>query len=208
MTAVAVEALAYSHAMRIGTAQFAILGLLQDGAMSGYDVKRAIERSVGHFWQESFGSIYPTLADLAAKGLISLVDEDTSPGGRVRKRYRLTAAGKRELVAWIERPPQAHVERNELLLKLFFGSAVGTTTAVAHLKQSLRDAEGRLEEVTELERVLRAAPADDDAPYRLISIRLGAHGLGAHLAWCRESIARLEALGRSKPSRSRKRSRS
>ena len=194
--------------MRVGTAQFAILGLLQRGPMSGYDVKRAIQQSVGHFWQESFGSIYPTLASLAASGLVALVDEDTSPGGRVRKRYRLTAAGRLELVDWLARPAQPHIERNELLLKLFFGSAIGPEGALAHLTRSLRDAEDRLAQVTELERELRARPDDDDVPYRLLSIRLGVHGLGSHVAWCRESIAMLEALDRPKRARSPGRRRS
>lgn len=196
--------------MRVGTAQFAILGLLQRGPMSGYDVKRAIEQSVGHFWQESFGSIYPTLASLATDGLVALADEDTSPGGRVRKRYRLTADGRRALVAWLARPPQPHVERNELLLKLFFASAVGPEGALAHLTQSLQDAEGRLQAVVELERDVRAraddAHADTDTPYQLLSIRLGIHGLGAHVAWCRESIAMLEALaGPNRPRSSNRR---
>jgi PadR family transcriptional regulator, regulatory protein AphA len=193
--------------MRIGSAQFVILGLLQQGPMSGYDIKRMIERTVGHFWRESFGNIYPTLAGLATAGLIALVDEDTSPGGRVRKRYRSTAAGKHELVAWLEAPPQPYIERNELLLKLFFASAVGPERAIVHLARALDDAEARLAEVVALERAVTERPERDaDAPYRMLSIRLGVLGLGAYAAWCRESIEALRALPKPravKPRRAR-----
>jgi len=37
------------------TSSFAILGVLSLGAMSGYDVKKLIERSIAHFWNESYG---------------------------------------------------------------------------------------------------------------------------------------------------------
>jgi DNA-binding PadR family transcriptional regulator len=97
---------------------------IQRGPLSGYDIKRLVERSVGHFWQESFGTMYPKLAELAGSGLGDQLEDGATEGGRARKRYRITAAGKRALAAWLKLPPQPHVERNELLLKVFFASHV------------------------------------------------------------------------------------
>ena len=57
---------------RASTSRFAILGVLSLGAMSGYDVKKLIERSIAHFWNESYGQIYPSLNRLAAEGKLVL----------------------------------------------------------------------------------------------------------------------------------------
>ncbi|WP_279637931.1 PadR family transcriptional regulator [Corallococcus aberystwythensis] len=41
--------------------------------MSGYDLRSTIERSVGHFWQESYGNLYPTLERMAEERLVGRV---------------------------------------------------------------------------------------------------------------------------------------
>ena len=46
---------------RANTSRHAILGVLGFCPMSGYDVKKLIERSIAHFWNESYGQIYPIL---------------------------------------------------------------------------------------------------------------------------------------------------
>src|ERR1035441_9620557 len=48
---------------------YVLLGLLSiEPNQSGYDLRKAIESSVGYFWGESYGQIYPTLKRLAAGG--------------------------------------------------------------------------------------------------------------------------------------------
>ena len=41
--------------------KYAVLGMLATGPKSGYDIKQTIETSIGHFWNESYGQIYPIL---------------------------------------------------------------------------------------------------------------------------------------------------
>ena len=41
-----------------------ILGLLSHDDLTGYDIKKQIDRSIRFFWKGSFGSIYPALAEL------------------------------------------------------------------------------------------------------------------------------------------------
>src|SRR5439155_265174 len=54
-------------ARRANTSRYAILGVLSRRAMSGYDVKKLIERSIAHFWNESHAQIYPILNPLPAR---------------------------------------------------------------------------------------------------------------------------------------------
>ena len=44
--------------------ELAVLGALAVEPATGYGVRQAITQTLGHFWQESFGQIYPCLADL------------------------------------------------------------------------------------------------------------------------------------------------
>ena len=94
-----------------------ILGLLTWRPLSGYDLKVTIERSLGNFWSESYGQIYPQLTQLAQDGLIEPEAEPPSSG----RNKRFTASRM-----WASRPcrlagrsPCIAPKRDELLLKLF-----------------------------------------------------------------------------------------
>jgi DNA-binding PadR family transcriptional regulator len=90
--------------------EFAILGLLHEGPMHGYELRKRLASLLGAFRAFSYGSLYPALRRLQRAGLIV---EDLSPpaaddcatrswGKRARRVYRLTAEGKErvaELVA-------------------------------------------------------------------------------------------------------------
>lgn len=53
--------------------------------MSGYDMKKTIDSSVGLFYQASYGSLYPASKRLADKGLLSVSNDE---GGRNKKNIR------------------------------------------------------------------------------------------------------------------------
>ena len=193
---------------RESTCRFAILGMLCREPMSGYDLKGAIERSVGHFWQESYGNLYPALERMTEERLVELDPEDHSRGGRVRKVYRVTETGRTALAEWLRRPIVPHVERNELLLKLFFGAQVGPADSLAQVERSRAEAEGLLAALRLIDENVRQAQGDDpELAYRHLSIRAGLLGLEAHLRWCdeaREALQRLEpTTGSTKRRRAR-----
>jgi len=191
---------------RESTCRFAILGMLCREPMSGYDLRGAIERSVGHFWQESYGNLYPTLERMAEERLVELDPAEPSRGGRVRKVYRVTATGRTALADWLRRPVLPHVERNELLLKLFFGAQVGPVDSRAQVERSRAEAEGLLAALRLIDEDFRHSRGDDpELAYRHLSIRAGLLGLEAHLRWCdeaREALQRLERTTVSTDTRS------
>ena len=95
------------------------LGMLTDGEASGYDLKKHFESSFGHFFAAGFGSIYPALASLAEKELVSCrcVPQDGKPD---RKVYSITEAGRQQLVAELDNPNPTHKIRSEFLATLCF----------------------------------------------------------------------------------------
>ncbi|WP_246093167.1 PadR family transcriptional regulator [Subtercola boreus] len=70
-----------------GDVRVAVLALLAEQPMHGYQIIREIEERSGGTWKPSAGSVYPTLQLLADEGLIS---SEESNG---RKTYSLTEAG-------------------------------------------------------------------------------------------------------------------
>src|ERR1700742_1292761 len=83
--------------------EIAVLGLLNESPMHGYELRKRLAVLLGAFRAFSYGSPYPTLRRLSEAGWIS--DEeplDVAPGSPSRSRrgkrvYRLTADGKEHL---------------------------------------------------------------------------------------------------------------
>ena len=106
--------------MKPRSSRFALLGLLALRPMSGYQIRKTIERSISNFWNESFGQIYPTLADLVAEGLVREV-----PSKSRSRLFEPTQKGKKELERWLAEPIELSVSRNVFLLKLFLARFAG-----------------------------------------------------------------------------------
>jgi len=76
------------HRVRRGDVRSAILALLDDRPMHGYEIIQELEERTGGRWTPSAGSIYPTLQLLEDEGLVTPEEVDG------RKVYSLTDAGK------------------------------------------------------------------------------------------------------------------
>jgi DNA-binding PadR family transcriptional regulator len=101
---------------------YVILGALRSEPRSGYEIKQLVDRSTRFFWAASYGQIYPELRRLQSDGLIEVAGNGNN--GRRRVRYRLTEAGREELVDWLRGPELRYELRDEGLLKLFFADAL------------------------------------------------------------------------------------
>ena len=178
--------------------RYAVLGALSLEPSSGYEIQRGLERTVGHFWRESFGQIYPILADLVERGWAAVVSDE--PGPRPKRIYAITEAGLTELRRWLQ-VPVAVVDRprNEVLLKLFFGSAIPVDVGLAHIARHRERVAAHLATFDEIERGLRDERADDPGlPYWLATVRYGQLQAEAVLHWCDETADRLRASPRER----------
>src|SRR5215467_14409558 len=100
--------------MRSGVA-YVILGALDAGPRSGYEVKQLVDKATRFFWAASYGQIYPELRRLRDEGLIATVGNGESARRRVR--YERTDAGRDALVEWLRAPITRYELRDEGLLK-------------------------------------------------------------------------------------------
>ncbi|WP_062521789.1 PadR family transcriptional regulator [Demequina silvatica] len=90
-----------------GDVRAAVLALLAEEPMHGYQIIRQIEERTGGRWKPSAGSVYPTLQLLADEGLV------TAEMANDRKVYSLTEAAKDEAAAAAKDAPWAPTEPKE-----------------------------------------------------------------------------------------------
>ncbi len=189
---------------------YVILGLLSiEGNQSGYDLRKTIQGSVGYFWGESYGQIYPALKKLAAEGLIAPANSQrtgrrTRPrrggsgaaeGRQRRQAYSLTAAGRARLKEWLTMPYRVDPPRDEFLLKLFFGREAGPEVSVRHVREFQGRNRRLLATFEEIGRIGRAKNAQHPHfRFWILTLEYGVAQIRAGLKWSEEALRELEAL--------------
>ena len=97
--------------------ELAVLGLLKEAPMSGYELKKQLTVKLGAFWRVSYGSLYPCLKRLAADGAL---DVEVSPfTSRKKHVYRLTDQGNR-LFHQLESADGHELEQDRFSMRLAF----------------------------------------------------------------------------------------
>lgn len=79
-----------------------ILGLLKEGPLHGYELKRRLESIVGYFDTVSYGSLYPMLRKLEERGHVSKTLEEQPAQRRIT--YQITPAGEARFLELMRGP--------------------------------------------------------------------------------------------------------
>jgi transcriptional regulator len=79
-----------------GTAELAVLSVLEHGPLHGYEMARRIEQQTKGALRFTLAALYPMLYRMEQRGWIRGAWE-TSSSGRRRRCYRITPVGKKEL---------------------------------------------------------------------------------------------------------------
>jgi DNA-binding PadR family transcriptional regulator len=178
--------------------ELAILGLLQEAPMHGYELRKELATKLGTIRAAiSYGTLYPTLKRLRTAGLISetVPDEDTIPpmtSKRGRVVYKITADGKEhfaELLAQVG--PETYDDAGFGVHFAFFSRTDRATR--------LRILEGRRRRIEERREGLREVLARATDRLDAYTLELQRHGLDAcerEVRWLEELITN-ERSGRS-----------
>ena len=107
--------------IRLTPTSYIVLGLVAAaGRATPYELKQVHAASIGYFWSLNHAQLYAEPARLATAGYVT---EQRERGGRRRKTYELTDAGRRALAAWLSDPGTGSTElRDPGLLKLWLGA--------------------------------------------------------------------------------------
>jgi PadR family transcriptional regulator, regulatory protein AphA len=162
-----------------------MLGLLSLGPRTGYDIKTVVDRSTRFFWAASYGQIYPELRRLESEALIE--GEDAPKGGRSRRVYRITKAGREALREWLLGSTVTIEYRDESLLRLFFADALAREQALLLLEGRKQGHEQYLEVLHAIEQL----PGGKDPDFVDLVLRWGIEFNEWGAQWCEKHLKRL-----------------
>lgn len=147
----------------------AILGLLQQEEMTGYDLKTScFDQCIAHLWPADQAQIYRTLDKLVEQGWItcSVQIQHDRPN---RKVYKLTEAGASELNRWLQCHQPLPTVREPLLVQLFFAAQLPNEALIQLIEQQLV---ARHEKLAECEAIELPKLGDHSASREQIMQRL------------------------------------
>lgn len=162
------------------TTTFAILGMLTFGEMSGYDLSKFVEKSIGYFWSPAKSQIYSELRRLVDLGFA--VEQEVRQEDRPDKRvYRITGEGEEALRAWLhDQEVEQESYKNPLLLKLFFGRLMDHDALRAQLEGIKGQAAGLARELGEVERQIKG---EEEFFYPYMTLKAGLAHARATARW-------------------------
>ena len=173
--------------------EFAVLGLLHEAPMHGYELRKRLTGLLGAFRAFSYGSLYPTLRRMQRAGLIA--EEDGDPGRtaawgrRARRVYKITADGKERFAEMIaDAGPQTFDDDGFGVHLAFF------SRTPAEIR--MRILEGRRRRVEERREGLRAAlgrAGEQIDRYTRELHRMGLETSEREVRWLNELIAHEQA---------------
>jgi DNA-binding PadR family transcriptional regulator len=173
--------------MATAQTELAILGALSVEPMTGYELRKNINEVLGHFWSESFGQIYPTLARLVDEGLVKTSHESTTG-----KTHVITRSGLTRLRALLRQPIQDRPPRSSTMLRLFFGRHLSNNDCLDLVLETRTRAINVLNHLAAVRRDLENNPTAD-SPYFLMTVDLGEEQAKATQRWAERTIRLLEA---------------
>lgn len=168
-----------------------MLGLLSIRPMSGYELKKVIDESVGHFWTADQSQVYRTLAGLVDDGLATrrTVVQEERPNLHL---HTVTDRGLAELDRWLASPLPAQPTREPFLARLFFADRIPPDEIVALLDDRRREVG---EQVAALEAISVPTHADDiGTVLRLATLANGIAHARAELDWLDATKRHLESI--------------
>lgn len=172
-----------------------ILGLLSIQPMSGYDLKKVIDESVGHFWTADQSQIYRTLAGLVDEDLASrrIVVQEDRPNLHI---HSATDHGLAELDRWLASPLQTQPTREPFLARLFFAPRMPMDEIRKLLDTRRRDVSEQLAALEAIS-VAKAAPknvAEVEHALRLATLANGIAHARTEIDWLNATEQHLERI--------------
>ncbi len=160
--------------------ELAILGLLKEQPMHGYQLSRELGDSLGGFWRVSYGSLYPTLRRLENAGDVeALVSQETTVGRR-KQVYRITEQGEVSFFHLLQEAPHDNQSEDQRFrVRLAFFRYLPPETRLRMLERRRAYLEERLSTITDSMGAARARVDD----YTRSLMEHGRSATESDLAW-------------------------
>ncbi|HEX9121818.1 MAG TPA: PadR family transcriptional regulator [Actinomycetota bacterium] len=165
--------------------ELAILGLLKERSMHGYQLSKRLTDTLGGFWRVSYGSLYPSLRRLEKEGAVERVF-DQQEVGRRKNVYRITDKGEKLFLELLEEAGhETSSEDNRFRVRLAFFKYLAPDTRIRLLEKRRAFLEERLSTITSS----LAATRERFDTYTLSLMQHGRDSTEQDIAWLNGLIA-------------------
>jgi DNA-binding PadR family transcriptional regulator len=178
--------------------RYALLGLLARESLTGYDLTKRFDSTVGFFWSAKHSQIYPELANLTSEGLVTfeLITQTSKPNKKI---YTITAEGRDALRHWVETSGDKRNVKDPLLMRIWVVGMVDPAHALAQLREIQVEEERRWAQLREADNKLQQQGADQATPDNVslgayMALRCGQMQYQAYAEWLKWAIAQLEQV--------------
>jgi DNA-binding PadR family transcriptional regulator len=159
--------------------ELAILGLLKERSMHGYQLSKRLSDALGGFWRVSYGSLYPTLRRLEQNGAVERVF-DAQEVGRRKNVYRITDRGETLFLELLEQTGgESASEENPFRVRLAFFRYLAPDTRIRVLERRRAFLEDRLSSI----RTSLTAAGQSHDTYTLSLMQHGLDATESDIAW-------------------------
>lgn len=158
----------------MGVLKYAILGLLNQKSMTGYDITKEFEEALCEFWSAKHSQIYPELKSLNEQGMVEYKIE-ISGNVLEKKLYSITELGKKDFMKWLESkidiPPTF---KDEFRLQLFFSDFLSDKNREELIKNHFNQHRDRLEHLRNNQKKFDSIPEKNTNAFSDYLVLLGA----------------------------------
>lgn len=158
--------------------------------MSGYDLAKHFDETIGFFWRATHSQIYRELSKLKERGLIS-AEEIHQRGKPNRIVYSITDAGRDALLAWSRQPTAPDPVKDDFLVKLYGLEHMDIETLREHLTQRMEGHRDRLAKFSKIAGNMQ--PTSLGQLGRLRGLEIGLRYEREWAEWCEETLDALSA---------------
>lgn len=177
----------------------AILVILTERPMSGYDLAKYFDTSIGFFWTASHPQIYRELKKLGERGLVDSREEIQS-GKPNRIVYRITDLGRQALLDWSREPVNPPTIRDELLVRLQAIEYVDREALVEQVSGRLEAHRAQLDQYRHIKtKRFSDGPVPDADLGKLMGLQLGIEYERGWINWCENVLHTLGTPQRIRP---------
>ena len=172
-----------------------ILGFLNYGKMTGYDLAKAFDSSVGFFWYAQNSHIYLELNKLEKSGYVTW-EYVTQMGHPNKKLYSITEEGRKELLRWLaeENPDFTKGMKEPFLVKLFFSANMPPQKSKEMLEKFIKDCENYLDSMKDIPKSIQKYQENTppcDAMYWQFTVDFGYQYIQMCIQWAKGCIEKL-----------------
>jgi len=160
---------------------YVVMGMVLDKEMTGYDIKKEVENTIGNFYRANYGRLYPALSKLADKGYLTMNEQ--TQGKRLKKYYKTTELGKEAFLEWLSSPVDLTLSPDAHLTQIFFYGELPKEIRDKRLQEYEFYTEQSLQQFQNMAKMLPDGDMSDQGYFGISTLYFGLQNAHATLRW-------------------------